>query len=185
MDHYMDIRLRSDPDFASIELLGALLSKLHRTLARRAKGDIGISFPNYRGNYLGDHLRLHATKEALLEFMQADWLAGMRDHVIVGTAAVVPVDARHRVVRRVQAKSSPERLRRRLMRRHGLTVEQAQRSIPSSAAQRLELPHVQLRSASTGQRFPLFVEHCALASAGQRGAFSSYGLSDTATVPWF
>lgn len=185
MDHYLDIRLRPDPDFASIDLLSALVSKLHRALANRAKGDIGVSFPGYRGRYLGDHLRLHGSAGALQAFVGMQWLAGMRDHVEMGEPLPVPSGARHRIVRRVQAKSSPERLRRRRMKRHGISQDQAQALIPDAAAESLALPYVQLRSGSSGQRFPLFIDHRPPQASPQGGTFSSYGLSDTATVPWF
>lgn len=185
MDHYLDIRLRPDPDFASIDLLGALMAKLHRALVRRGSGDIGISFPGLKGKYLGELVRLHGTSAALQSLMSDDWLTGMRDHVDLAPVAAVPLTASHRVVRRVQAKSSPERLRRRRMKRHGLNEEQAKERIPDSVQETLALPYVQLRSTSTGQRFPLFIEHGHARADAQPGHFSTYGLSDGATVPWF
>ncbi|MEG1655801.1 MAG: type I-F CRISPR-associated endoribonuclease Cas6/Csy4, partial [Hafnia sp.] len=38
---------------------------------------------------------------------------------------------------------------------------------------------------STGQMFPLFIRQGKAQSHPQAGTFSSYGLSSTATVPWF
>ncbi|ROH87787.1 type I-F CRISPR-associated endoribonuclease Cas6/Csy4 [Stagnimonas aquatica] len=185
MDHYLDIRLRPDPDFVAIDLLSALVSKLHRALARLADGKVGISFPDSKAMYLGDRLRLHGGLSSLQSLMGSDWLKGMRDHVQLSEPVAVPVGAKHRVVKRVQAKSSPERLRRRQIKRHGMTPQQAQEKVPDSAAETLSLPYLLLRSASTGQRFPLFVEHGPLLEAAVPGSFSSYGLSDVATVPWF
>lgn len=185
MDHYLDIRLRPDPDFASIDLLGALVSKLHRALARHADGKVGISFPASKARYLGEHVRLHGSVDALQTLMRSDWLKGMHDHVLVGEPTAVPGNAQHRVVKRVQAKSSPERLRRRHVKRHGVSTEEALERVPDSAAEILQLPYVLLRSGSNRQRFPLFIEHGPLLGEAVPGSFGSYGLSDTATVPWF
>lgn len=185
MDHHVNIRLRPDPEFAPAQLMNALVSKVHRALVRRAKRDVGISFPACKGRELGPHLRLHGQASALGELMAEDWLAGIRDHVEVSDIALVPAGALHCTVSRVQAKSSPDRLRRRQMRRHQLTAEQAADRVPDSARETLNLPYIQLRSTSTDQSFPLFIRHGPPSDTGKIGTFNSYGLSDNATVPWF
>lgn len=187
MDHYLEIRLLPDPEFPPTILMSALFGKLHRGLAEHGRGDIGVSFPDVRdgSRTLGLRLRLHGTAAALEGLMGLGWTQGMRDHVEQGAILPVPAEARHRVVRRVQAKSSPERLRRRRMARHGLDAAAALQAIPDSAAERLDLPYVALASRSTGQRFRLFIEHGALEAAAAPGSFTAYGLGTTATVPWF
>jgi CRISPR-associated endonuclease Csy4 len=85
----------------------------------------------------------------------------------------------------VQVKSSPERLRRRLAKRKGLTDEEAKRAIPLGAAERLNLPYVTIKSRSTGQDFRLFVDQMPPMDHAIFGSFNHYGLSATATVPWF
>ena len=157
MDHYLDIHLLSDPEFPPTVLMSALVSKLHRGLVEDGSGRIGISFPDVADNIrtLGSKLRLHGTDRDLQRLMQLGWTKGIRDHVEVGNSAPVPAHARHRVVRRVQAKSSPERLRRRLMARKQFDEEAAKQAIPDSAAEKLDLPHVVLASATTCQRFKL------------------------------
>ncbi|GGM32158.1 hypothetical protein GCM10009425_48390 [Pseudomonas asuensis] len=74
------------------------------------------------------------------------WLTGMRDHVRLSAVAAVPSNTKHSQVRRVQVDSSSERLRRRAMKRHGLTEEQARERIPDSVEKKLRLPYLQLRS---------------------------------------
>ncbi|MCB1921872.1 MAG: type I-F CRISPR-associated endoribonuclease Cas6/Csy4, partial [Candidatus Competibacteraceae bacterium] len=69
--------------------------------------------------------------------------------------------------------------------RKGVTIEQAIQVIPDSKAKRLNLPYLVLTSQSTGQQFRLFVEHLAIREQAVAGEFSAYGLSSTATVPWF
>lgn len=188
MDSYIDIRLLPDPEFAQNQLMSALFAKLHRALAQRRTYDIGVSFPRMRAkpHTLGDQLRLHGTAQALQVLMTLDWLSGMRDHTSVAAPQPVPAGARYRVVRRVQSKSNPERLRRRLAKRHGLTEQQVHERIPDTAEGRLlKLPFITLRSQSTGQNFRLFVEQGELLEQPLAGAFTAYGLSNGATVPWF
>lgn len=187
MDHYLDIELRPDPEFPAPQLMNALFAKLHRALVKQGFGGIGVSFPGVdtRAPHLGTRLRLHGHSEPLTTLEASDWLTGMRDHVALSRSAPTPSDVRHRVVRRVQAQSNPERLRRRLMRRHDLDAEQARQRIPDSAAQTLNLPFVQLCSTSSGQKFRLFIDHGPLLDAPAPGEFSAYGLSQTGSVPWF
>lgn len=188
MDSYIDIRLLPDPEFAQSQLMGALFAKLHRTLVQLRAHDIGVSFPRMQTEprTLGDRLRLHGTAPVLQALMTLDWLSGMRDHCAVAELQPVPGNARYRMVRRVQSKSSPERLRRRLAKRHDLTEEQACERIPDTTQGRLlKLPFVALRSQSTGQNFRLFVEHGDLLDQPLAGTFTAYGLSNGATVPWF
>lgn len=185
--HYMDLSLLPDPEFSPTPLRNALFSKLHRALVQLETGEIGVSFPglNPRGTDLGATLRLHGTEPALKRLQALPWLQGMRDHVLAGSVAPVPGSTAHRVVRRVQVHSSPERLRRRQMRRHGYDEAEAQRRIPDSAARRLDLPYLNLQSSSTGQAFRLFLEHGPVQAVPSLGHFSAYGLSPLTTVPWF
>jgi CRISPR-associated endonuclease Csy4 len=76
-------------------------------------------------------------------------------------------------------------MRRRRMRRKGETAEQAAAAIPDSVERTPDLPYVQLRSASTGQPFCLFIEQKEGQGAAGQGGFNTYGLSLGASVPWF
>lgn len=187
MDHYIDLRVRPDPEFPVPQLLNALAAKLHRALVTLKADDIGLSFPHHKakGTGLGDTLRLHASRSRLQQLMQADWLAGMADHVVPADVQPVPTDAKHRVVRRVQAQSNAERIRRRQIKRHGWTEQEARERIPDAVEQRLDLPWLTLRSQSTGQNFRLFIEHLPCQPDPVAGSFNAYGLSTTATIPWF
>lgn len=186
MDHYLDIQIRSDPEFPANMLMGALVSKLHRRLVTLEADDIGISLPEHDSQPpLGRLLRLHGRRNRLETLLATEWMKGMRDHVVLSEISPVPAGAEHRIVRRRQFKTSAERLRRRRMKRHGENYEQAREQVPDSVERRVETPYVIVRSQSTGQTFSLFIEHGAITSEAASGTFSTYGLSDTATVPWF
>jgi CRISPR-associated endonuclease Csy4 len=205
MDHYIDLRVRPDPETATAHILNAMAGRLHLALARLQSEDIGISFPRFRlatqppsnappaaGSTrqlwrptLGDTLRLHGRHDRLRQLMALDWLAGLGDYTAAEEARPVPPDAKHRVVTRRQVHSSADRIRRRQMKRHGLTEQEAQARIPDSVEKRLALPFLQLRSQSTGQAYRLFIEHLPCRNEAASGTFNTYGLSASTTVPWF
>lgn len=187
MDYHVDIDLRPDPEFPPHQLMGALYAKLHRALVAREVNTIGVSFPgvNVKAPHLGTRMRLHGSVTALSELLASDWLAGMRDHIALTPPARVPDNAQFRCVMRVQVKSSPERMRRRLMRRHDINEQEARQRIPDESARLTNLPFIQLRSTSTGQSFRLFIEHGSIQPRAVCGDFNAYGLSQGATIPWF
>jgi CRISPR-associated endonuclease Csy4 len=189
MDHYLEIRLLPDPEFPPAILMNALFAKFHRALVDLESTRIGISFPGMRkepkSRGLGECLRIHGARDDLHKLMDLPWLTGMRDHTLLQGPGPIPDQVSECRVRRVQAKSSAERLRRRLMRRKGLSEEDARRSIPDDRAKRLELPYIALASRSTRQAFRLFIDQQPSASQHREGDFNHYGLSGTATLPWF
>lgn len=189
MDHYIDIRLRPDPDFSPAMLMGALYSKLHRTLFDLEAEDIGISFPDHkigvRARTPGDRLRLHAGQTRLEQLMETSWLTGMRDHVLMEAIQPVPAEAKHRIVRRRQFNTGSPSRAKRYAQRHGIEIEEAQRLMETPAARQIDLPFVRVSSRSSGERFALFIEHGQPQPEPVAGRFNHYGLSTKATVPWF
>ena len=184
MDRYIDLTLLPDPEFPEPQLMSALFAKLHRGLHDLQCTDVGVSFPRFARD-LGACLRLHGSVENLDRLMSLDWLTGMRDHLHIGELSAIPADVKYRCVSRVQVDSNPERLRRRLIKRHRISEEEARQRIPDSVAKRCNLPYVMLRSNSGGQHFRLFIRHGDLQEKAVTGAFGSYGLSNEATIPWF
>lgn len=187
MDSYIELQLLPDPEFPAMTLMNALFAKLHRGLVNGGEGRIGISFPDVeqKGVGLGARLRLHGSMADLERLMSTNWLQGMRDHLSCSSINPTPATSSHRVVRRVQARSSPERARRRLTARKGISAEAAMQAIPDGVAKTLRLPYLLLASQSTQQQFPLFIEHLPLQNEPVSGMFSAYGLSAVATIPWF
>ncbi len=188
MDYYQDLKILDDPEFPPSMLMNALFAKLHRVLVKLESNKIGVSFPNVVQDkkFLGDVLRLHGTSDTLNKLQEQNWLKGMRDHLEISDSKVIPADAKHCRVRRVQAKSNAERLRRRYLKRHkSVTENDVLAMIPSSMEKRLSYPFIQMNSESTDQRFRLFIEHLPAQQVAVQGEFNSYGLSRNATIPWF
>jgi CRISPR-associated endonuclease Csy4 len=184
MDHYLDIRVLDDPEFSAQQLLNALFAKLHRTLALISAGQIGVSFPA-AAKTLGGTLRLHGAAAALSALQSTFWFKGLRDYTQVGEILPVPDNAKFRIVKRIQVKSSVERLRRRSVKKGWLTEEQAAVKISATTEKRTNLPFLEVKSTSTGQLFKLFISQGPILSAPSTGEFSAYGLSATGTIPWF
>lgn len=185
--HYLDLRVVPDPETTAPQLLGALYDRLHLALVQQRQDSMGVSFPGYSTNprTLGNVLRLHGAEEVLRQFLQTDWLKGLRDHVRLTDLAAAPTGAAHRTVQRRQFKTNVERLRRRRMHRKGESVAEAAEAIPSTVQRHPSLPYVHLRSRSTGQPFCLFIALGHPVPGPTSGTFNSHGLSTTTTVPWF
>lgn len=185
MDHYLKIQLLPDPEFPIPVLMNALFAKLHRTLVQLQSKEIGVSFPAISRNSLGEKLRLHGSASSLEQLMAQNWLKGMYDHIEATNICPIPEQTRYCQVKRVQAKSSAERLRRRYQNRHpDIPESKLTKLIPDKVEQTLNLPYVRLKSLSTGQEFLLFI-HQAEVSEHRPGVFNTYGLSNSATLPWF
>lgn len=186
MDRYIEFRLLPDPEYGPTQIMNILFGKLHLALAELGTGDVGVSFPDAaKVRTLGSRLRLHGTADALERLMRINWTTGIRDYVEQSSVMSVPVETTFRSVYRVQAKSNPERLRRRMMKRHGVDAETAARQIPDNAADTLNLPYVQIKSLSSGNHFRLFFQFGPVEQEARSGIFNAYGLSREATVPWF
>lgn len=187
MHHYIDIRLLPDPELPAFQLMDTLYAKVHRAFVQMNARTIGVSFPGYQldPRSLGKTLRLIGPPADLARLTESSWLQGLRDHTALSASATVPATAEHRALRRIQAKSSPDRLMRRQMRRHRLSEAQARAKYEGMTPEHLRLPFVTLASASTGQSFKLFLQLGAPEGRAQEGEFNAYGLSPSATVPWF
>lgn len=192
MDYYIDIHISEKQcmadayEFSPHIVMNMAFERLHLALADMKSDNIGVSFPDADGTCsgLGKVLRMHGDEKALSDVSKHRIISVIRDYALIDNIRQAPVDAEFYTVRRVQAKSSPERLRRRSMKRHGLTEQQAKEKIPDSAAEFLELPFITLSSKSTGQKFRLYIKQ-QKADGFVPGNFSTYGLSASATVPMF
>ncbi|MGC1509847.1 type I-F CRISPR-associated endoribonuclease Cas6/Csy4 [Ketobacter sp. MCCC 1A13808] len=183
MDHHIDIQVLPDPEFKETVLMNALYSKLHRILGQKAEGRIGVSFPNY-DKTLGGLLRLHGTSQDLKRLMEEAWMTGLRDYCTTSEIQEIPGQHKHCIVKRVQAKSAHNK-RSRSIRKGWLTESEAFTKIPETQQKALQLPFAQLRSLSNDNLMRVYIEHGSLKDQPMTGTYSSYGLSSSATVPWF
>jgi CRISPR-associated endonuclease Csy4 len=192
MDHYIEIRLLPNPQVPESALMSILFSRLHHALFQEGRGEIGVSFPKAeissgakQKRSLGDRIRLHGSKQALERLMKLEWHKNLEDYFTEPFIRPVPKNCAYCVVKRVQTKSNPERLYRRSVKKGKISLEDAEKKILECHQRTLKEPFVQLKSRSSGQLFRLFIQHGEILQTASPGAFSSYGLSSGATVPWF
>lgn len=160
MDHYLDIRIMPDPEFDTEVLMSSLFGKLHRALGERGKGDIGVSFPQFNQT-LGTVLRLHGTQQALRALEATSWRKGVAEYCQSSSPELIPAIQGWR------------------------TVSRAQQRPDALAEQSSSFPYLNMKSLLSPQQFRLFICHGEIAPVPANGTFNSYGLSATATIPWF
>lgn len=184
MTHYIEIKLLPDQEFSPGLLMNALFAKFHRALVEIGHGQVGVSFPQAHKT-LGATIRLHGNQGVLERLMAIKWMKGLSDYTSATAITAVPESCKYRVVKRVQAKSSVERMYRRSVKKGWLSAEEAEAKMNTAKEQQLKLPYIQLKSGSTGQSFRLFIQQGKTLDAPVAGSFSAYALSDVATIPWF
>ena len=183
MDKYIDISLQPDAEMPVNRLLNGVYTKLHKVLFDIGSTDIGISFPRY-SVLLGNVIRLHGYEQALIELHKQNWLGGMSGYCNVSQIQAVPATAQYRVVSRKQTTMSQAKLKR-LLKRGSITEEEAKNYQAKMFTKGLNNPYVELLSGSNGHRHRRYFEFGPLKDSPTDGEFDQFGLSKTATIPWF
>lgn len=191
MDYYIEITLLPDPEFPASTLMNAMFNKLHKTLFDLQSNQIGVSFPDY-GKTLGDRLRLHGKEEGLTKLNETNWLGRMKDYCQQSLIQPIPDNVQYRTVFRHQDTRSNAKIRRLLNRQ-----EQGKRGTkPALTKQDIDAyqnerdnayqngPYLDLNS-SKGQRYRRYILMGELLGLPNDGEFDQFGLSKTATIPWF
>lgn len=184
MDHYIDIRVKPVLELSINILLSEIFCAIHKALYSEASGKIGVSFPEYKKT-LGAVIRLHGDYQSLKNLINRDELLVKRSYFDATEITPVPSNAKHRTVSRFRVKSSASRIFRRFVRKGWLSQEEAESRLENMKPERCSLPYLQVKSQSTCQKYPLFVEHGDIVDKPVVGTYSNYGLSKVATVPWF
>ncbi len=183
MEHYIDIRILPDAEMRENVLLNKVYTKFHKALCDLNTNDIGVSFPEYKIK-LGRVLRIHGGLERLTELQEKQWLGRLSGYCDISEIKCIPENTAFRVVSRVQSTMSPAKYRRLLAR--GSITEQAQKQYKAKMFQKgLDNPYLELESASTGKKYRRYLAFSDLLDMPAEGEFDQFGLSKTATVPWF
>ena len=191
---YLDITVRRNSDVNQYFVLQKVFQQLHLSLVEMQNAEglvpLGLSFPKYQleDKGLGNKLRLLSAEENILEkFNAKESLARFSDYVHLTGIRAVPARVRgYAIYQRQQPKSTSalRRIARRMSEREGISIQAAEANITSFKPQLLKVPYINVCSASSGQRFRLFIAKKVSATSVYKG-FSSYGLSNTSTVPEF
>jgi CRISPR-associated endonuclease Csy4 len=183
MDHYLDILILPDPEFSATILMNSLYTKLHKALYDNKSTSIGVSFPRYHVS-LGNVLRIHGTISDLNKLMQQNWIGGMCGYCTISEIMQVPPSSRFRTVSRKQPTMSQSKLNR-LIKRGSISVDEIDKYKAKMQGNTLAGPYLELASGSNKHKHRRYIAFGELQDNPAPGEFDQFGLSKTATIPWF
>jgi len=195
MNYYVNIKLITDSDISLGFLWKKIYAQLHLALVEVRDKDnmvsVGLSFPNYsKDRYLGDSIRIFAPSEEELERLDLyRWLGMLLDYINLSEIKSTPRDKVEYVsFGRKQLKTNPERLARRQAKRKGISYEEALKNYEDFDVQDKEndnrLPYINANSLSSDKTMKIFIKKSEPRQE-KIGRFSTYGLSNETTTPWF
>lgn len=186
MNNYITVSFEHCDDLPLAHQMASFYQSVHLFLADQ-KAQLGVTFPEMETQSafrLGTKMRLHGESVTLASFVASSFLSRVRSPYTLSGIQDAPVGAVHRTIGRFQPKSTIQ-MRKRAMSRHNLTAEEAAARIPQESAQRSAKPFLDIHSFSTKQSFKLFFNIGEPKELPVEGQFNTYGLSNTATLPWF
>jgi len=183
MDYYIDILIKPDSEMRLNVLLNTVYTKLHKILHDSQSVNIGISFPKYEIT-LGNVLRIHGDDSVLKNLHGFDWLGGIKGYCQVSEIKPIPVEVKFRTVSRKQSTMSPSKLRR-LVKRGSISEDDVSEYRAKMFKKGLDNPYVELMSGSNGHRHRRYIDFGPLLERPVTGDFDQFGLSKSATIPWF
>ncbi len=183
MELYIDITLRADAEIPINRLLNTVYTSFHKALCDLNSTTIGVSFPRYQIT-LGNLMRIHGVLSDLNDLQRLDWLGGMRAYCEVSEIKLVPDTVQFRTIKRKQTTMSQAKLKR-LVKRGSITENELKQYKAKMFTKGLEHPYLELISGSNGHKHRRYIEFGELIDHSVTGQFDQFGLSKTATVPWF
>jgi CRISPR-associated endonuclease Csy4 len=183
MDHYIDVKLKPDAEMRENVLLNKVYTKLHKALFTLKSDAIGVSFPQYKVT-LGRVLRIHSNLAMLNDLQGMSWLGGLSGYCDNSEVSVVPKGCKNRIVSRKQSNMTQAKLNR-LIKRGSITESEVKTYKAKMFTCGLDEPYLELESESNGNKHRRYINFSNLIDKSRQGQFDYFGLSKTATVPWF
>lgn len=197
MNYYQDITLLPDAEITLGFIWQKVFQQVHIALADNKIAEnqsaIAVAFPEYgsKGFPLGSKLRLLAeTQEQLEQLDIKKWLERLSDYCHTRSIKPVPANIEKYVCyKRKQFKSNLLKEAQRRAKYKNETLEQALLHFQHYQSA-CNLPYINMTSLSMSDnqnksnKFKLFIEQKILTQS-RTGKFNCYGLSKTATLPWF
>jgi len=183
MDNYIDIQIQPDAEMRENVLMNKVYTKLHKALFDLKSTSIGISFPEYKV-LLGHKIRLHGNPSMLNDLQGLNWLGGLSGYCQLSEILPVPQNAQYRVISRKQSTMTNAKLNR-LIKRGTISKENIKAYKAKMFTKGLDNPYFELDSTSNEQLHRRYIQFSEVLSEPVKGEFDHFGLSKTATVPWF
>lgn len=183
MDSYIEITIKPDAEMRENVLLNKVYTKLHKALFTLKSDSIGVSFPNYQEK-LGRVMRIHSNVAMLHDLSGLNWLGGLVGYCDVSDIKEVPSCSEYRTISRIQSSMTPSKLKR-LIKRGSISDEQVKIYKAKMFSKGLDNPYFELESSSNGYKHRRYLQFGEVKKVPVQGCFDQFGLSKTATVPWF
>ena len=193
MDYYLDLKMSPDDEVPLYFIRNKIITKLHKVLHDQNQTSIGLSFPNYKVK-LGDTIRLHGSQIDLQTLQDLNWLGGLSGYCEVSDILPVPENVEgYRTVSRIQPTMTLAKLKKRVEYQKARGDLKTEKDVEAYKKQykakmfaaSLDNPYLELQSTSTGEHYRMFIEFGEIKSQPVKGEFNHFGLSKTATIPWF
>lgn len=198
MKYYLDITLLPDVETNLGFLWYKVYQQVHIALVdnKVAKNEsaVAVSIVQYQDKTfpMGNKLRLlAATEEALQALNIQQWLQRLQDYCHTTSIKPVPNNVeKHVCFKRKLATSIHKKAAKRAKHLNKPYQEVLAYLKREGKSEKCDLPFITIesqtakKSGASSSRFPLFIEQTA-SSVPIEGVFDCYGLSKTATVPWF
>ncbi|MDT8403256.1 type I-F CRISPR-associated endoribonuclease Cas6/Csy4 [Sulfuriflexus sp.] len=205
MNYYQDLTLMPNTEVNLGYIWKKVFQQVHIALVDNRVGDnesaIALSIPGYKSGAskekyfpLGDKLRLLAANEdALVKLDIHQWLKRLSDYCHIKPIKAVPASIKqYAQFKRKPVKSIEKKAKRRAEHLNKPYAEVLAYLLKEGRSDKSSLPYINVESQETKKRvaqgvscqFSLFIEQM-LFDAPASGKFDCYGLSKTATVPWF
>ncbi|MGL5006495.1 MAG: type I-F CRISPR-associated endoribonuclease Cas6/Csy4 [Plesiomonas sp.] len=183
MDSYIEIMIKPDAEMRENVLLNKVYAKLHKALVTLKSDSIGISFPKFQV-LLGRVIRIHSNSSMLYNLSALNWLDGLVGYCQVSEIHMVPVACEYRTISRVQSTMTQSKLKR-LIKRGSISDADVKIYKAKMFTKGLDNPYLELESGSNGHKHRRYLSFGEIKKEAVNGTFDQFGLSKTATVPWF
>lgn len=188
MDSYCELKALPNPEIIQSAVVAELMQVLHQLLPQ-FDGRIGLDFPAYgQQRTLGGILRILGKKEDIETLHAAlEKHPDIQDYALLTRPAGIPSGVKKYagyLRQHARGNSRYQRLKKRHQNK-GTWTETLEQVLLLKRSEPVHLPHVKLKSASTSQKFMLFIKQKNSAKP-LSGSFNGYGLGvNGATVPVF
>lgn len=184
MDYYIDIQIKPDAEMRENVLLNMTYTKFHKVLSDLAQSSIGVSFPNYRAK-LGDIIRIHGSKNHLKKLQKTNWLGGLIGYCSISEILPIPEQIKgYRTISRIRQNMTNAKLQR-LIKRSSISENEIKKYKAKMYETGLSNPYLELNSTSNGNKYRRYIQFGEIQEQPISGHFDYFGLSKTATIPWF
>lgn len=201
MMYYQELTLIEQSEISNYFLWSKIYTQLHLAFVEIKDADgnvpVGIAFPQYlyepkTEKYkakaaLGIKLRCFADSEDILQKLDIQkWLSRLTDYVHITGIRAVPDQKvkQYAIYKRKQFKTNQVKLALNHMKVHPEVSFDDAMIAGKNKMKFSDLPYLQLKSLSSEHFFKIFIEK-EIVDKSQAGKFSTYGLSQTTTLPEF